>query len=137
MIDALPGEPTARTGLPLRSTIVGAIDERGRLCPAGELALPGVKSKSVSSLLSRNPRPGTTIALPPVCSMVNVYSTTLPLASAIVMFVVLGPSVDAEAVGAGCCGHWPGATGEVAAVVPISIRRAFANGCESRQLSGT
>src|SRR4051794_1306126 len=128
MIDAPPGEPTASTGRPLRSTIVGAIDERGRLCGAGEFALPVVKSKSVSSLLSKKPRPGTVIALPPVCSIVNVYSTTLPLASAIVMFVVFGPSVEADAVPACVCGQLPAATGEMAAVVPISCRRTSANG---------
>src|SRR3954469_303796 len=123
MIEAPPGEPTASTGRTLRSTIVGAIEERGRLCAAGELALPVVKSKSVSSLLSRKPRPGTVIALPPVCSIVNVYSTTLPFASAIVMFVVFGPSVDEDTDPARCCGQDPGATGDVAAVVPISCRR--------------
>src|SRR3954447_16582574 len=137
MIDAPPGVPTASTGRPLRSTIVGAIDERGRLRAAGEFALPGVKSKSVSSLLSRKPRPGTTIPLPPVCSIVNVYSTTLPLASAIVMFVVFGPSVDVDTVPAPVSGQLPGATGDVAAVVPISCRRALANGWDSRQVSGT
>jgi hypothetical protein len=31
MIVAPPGEPSATTGLPWRVTIVGAIDERGRL----------------------------------------------------------------------------------------------------------
>ena len=36
-------------------------------------------------------RPGTTIALPPVCSMVNVYSTMLPHRSDTVRFVVLWP----------------------------------------------
>ena len=52
--------------------------ERGRLPAAGRFgsgAVPcvGAKLKSVSSLLSRNPRPGTTIPLPPVCSIVCVY----------------------------------------------------------------
>ena len=54
-----------------------AIDERGRLpgpgrfgsCTAG---LAGAKEKSVSSLLSRKPRPGTVMPLPPVDSMVSV-----------------------------------------------------------------
>ena len=33
MIVEPPGEPSARNGLPSRSTIVGEIDERGRLPP--------------------------------------------------------------------------------------------------------
>ena len=44
--------------------------------------------KSVSSLLSRKPRPGTTMPDPPVCSMVSVYSATLPHLSLAVRFVV-------------------------------------------------
>src|SRR5437016_14660920 len=93
MVDP-PGEPTARYGLPCARTIVGDIELRGRLPGAGRFgsgALPwvGVKLKSVSSLLSRKPRPGTTIALPPVCSMVSVYSTTLPDRSTTVRLVVL------------------------------------------------
>src|SRR5919198_566509 len=60
MIDAPPGDPSARNGLPSRSTMVGAIDERGRL-PGSTLLAPlvapvaGSRLKSVSSLLSRNP----------------------------------------------------------------------------------
>ena len=42
------------------------------LVPDGTPGTTGVKEKSVSSLLSRKPRPGTVIALPPVCSMVRV-----------------------------------------------------------------
>ena len=42
MIVAPPGEPVARNGLPPRSTIVGAIDERGRLPPATWFALAGL-----------------------------------------------------------------------------------------------
>ena len=56
------------------------MDERGRL-PAstvfGSVALR-TKLKSVSSLFSRKPRPGTVIPEPPVCSMVRVYATALP-----------------------------------------------------------
>ena len=57
MIDAPPGEPIVKNGLPSLVTIVGAIEERGRL-PG--LALfgrgrPSAVSKSVSSLLSRKP----------------------------------------------------------------------------------
>ena len=73
MIIEPPGEPTARTGLPWRVTIVGAIELRGRLPPSARLAAVRLlKSKSVSSLLSRKPQPGTTMPLPPVDSIVNV-----------------------------------------------------------------
>ncbi len=78
MMVAPPGEPRATTGCRWRSrTIVGAIEERGRLPGPGRFGswtagLAGAKEKSVSSLLSRNPRPGTVMPLPPVCSMVSV-----------------------------------------------------------------
>ena len=77
MMVAPPGEPMASTGRPSRNTIVGLIEERGRLPGAGRLgsgtpANSGTGLKSVSSLLSRNPWPGTTMPLPPVCSMVRV-----------------------------------------------------------------
>src|SRR4051794_12488808 len=97
MMVAPPGEPAATYGLPSLSTIVGEIELRGRLPGPGRFgsgAVPcvGVKLKSVISLLSRKPRPGTTIPLPPVCSIVSVYSTTLPDRSATVRLVVLCPS---------------------------------------------
>ena len=41
-----------------------------------------------------NPRPGTTMPEPPVCSMVSVYSTTLPHRSATVRLVVVMFSVS-------------------------------------------
>ena len=77
MIEAPPGDPTASHGLPAWSTIVGDMLDRGRLPAAGRFgsgtpACSGVKLKSVSSLLSRNPRPGTTMPLPPSCSIVLV-----------------------------------------------------------------
>ncbi len=73
MIVAPPGEPSVRNGRSPFITIVGAIDERGRLLPSGRFgALVELMSKSVSSLLSRKPWPGTTIPLPPVDSIVNV-----------------------------------------------------------------
>ena len=72
MIVEPPGEPSASTGRPWSKTIVGAMLERGRLPGAGEFAVPVVKLKSVSSLLSRKPRPGTVMPLPPICSIVNV-----------------------------------------------------------------
>src|SRR3954468_7915063 len=92
-----PGDPTARTGLPCLSTIVGDIEDRGRLSGSIRVGAFGwyAAVKSVSSLLSRKPRLGTTMPEPPVCSMVSVYSTTLPHLSATVRLVVLVPSVPA------------------------------------------
>ena len=56
MIIEPPGDPTASTGRPLRVMIVGAIELRGRLPPSARFgAVVELKSKSVSSLLSRNP----------------------------------------------------------------------------------
>jgi hypothetical protein len=57
--------------------MVGAMLLRGRLPGAGRFGSGLVRSeawnvKSVSSLLRMNPRPGTVIPLPPVCSMVSV-----------------------------------------------------------------
>ena len=72
MIVAPPGEPSATTGRRPSKTIVGAMLERGRLPPSGEFAVPVAKLKSVSSLLSRKPRSGTTMPLPPIASIVNV-----------------------------------------------------------------
>src|SRR6202035_742010 len=48
----------------------------------------GAKLKSVSSLLSRKPRPGTTIPLPPSSSIVLVHDTTLPAPSATTKWLV-------------------------------------------------
>ena len=56
MIEAPPGEPIVNHGLSPFMTIVGAIEERGRLLGAARLgAVTDAVSKSVSSLLSRNP----------------------------------------------------------------------------------
>ena len=56
MIDAPPGEPTVKNGWPFVVTIVGAIEERGRLPPSARFgAVTEPMSKSVSSLLSRKP----------------------------------------------------------------------------------
>ena len=102
--------------------------------------------KSVSSLLSRNPHPGTTIALPPIDSIVKVYSTTLPKRSVTVRFVVVpGPrSVVVTFAAPGSArlpsnGYGsPGATGLFAACVGLmSARRAAANPSESSPRSGT
>ena len=90
MIVEPPGEPSAATGASSRVTIVGLIDERGRLPPSTRFGcVVELKSKSVSSLLSRKPKPGTTIPFPPVDSIVNVYETTVPSSSAVVMWVVV------------------------------------------------
>ena len=50
--------------------------------------------KSVSSLFARKPKPGTTRPAPPVDSIVNVYATTLPQRSAVVMCVVVPARVS-------------------------------------------
>src|SRR5688572_20777762 len=98
MIVEPPGEPSARYGLPRSRTIVGLIELRGRLPPSTEFGcVSRAKSKSVSSLLSRNPQPGTTMPLPPVDSIVNVYETTLPCRSETVRWVVDSPAVVAAA----------------------------------------
>ncbi len=56
MIVDPPGEPRPSHGRPPRSTIVGAIELRGRLPPCTRLGcVREVKLKSVSSLLSRKP----------------------------------------------------------------------------------
>ncbi len=57
--------------------------------------LSNTVEKSVSSLLSRKPRFFTSIPEPPVCSMVRVYSTTLPHLSVTVRLVVSTFSVSA------------------------------------------
>src|SRR5205814_10349668 len=116
MIVEPPGEPNATTGRPCDNTIVGLMLLRGRFPGPGELASPGVNSKSVSSLLSRNPRPGTTMPLPPICSIVKVYETTLPKRSLTVRCVV------DELNGEGS----PGATGTGRAVGPMRARRCAA-----------
>ena len=73
MIMLPPGEPSASSGLPSSSTIVGLIELRGRLPPSTRFGcVSESKLKSVSSLLSRKPQPGTTIPLPPVDSIVYV-----------------------------------------------------------------
>jgi hypothetical protein len=53
-----PGETSASSGWPSSSTIVGLIELRGRLPPSTRFGwVNESKLKSVSSLLSRNPRP--------------------------------------------------------------------------------
>src|SRR5829696_3395483 len=98
MIIVPPGDPTATNGLPFSSTIVGLIELRGRLPPSTRFGcVVESQLKSVSSLLSRNPKPGTTRPEPPVDSIVNVYDTTLPHLSDVVRCVVVS---DCNAVAA-------------------------------------
>src|SRR5437868_14801706 len=94
MIVAPPGEPSAMNGLPSARMIVGAIEDLGRLPGPGRFGSAGAgpKVKPVSSLLSSKPRPGTTMPLPPVDSMVRLYATTLPHLSVTSRWVVSGPS---------------------------------------------
>ena len=108
MIVDPPGEPTTKRTSPSSSTIVGDIDDRGRL-PGSTMfgsAGFGTKLKSVSSLFSRKPRPGTVIPDPPVDSIVSVYATALPHWSTTERCVVEMPSrvdglVEGDRVAAG------------------------------------
>src|SRR5262249_53543252 len=94
----------------------------------------------------RNPRCGTTMAEPPVCSMVRVYDTTLPHLSVATRCVVDRPSVDVSGVSAACavqlvepgCVGSPGANGLVSVEVGlIRQARVLANCGESRPVVGT
>src|SRR4030095_7232516 len=92
MVDP-PGEPSARNGLSSFRMIVGDIDERGRFPGAmrfGSVGLGGLGAagQSVSWWFGGKPRRGTTMPEPPVCSIVSVYSTTLPHLSETVRLVV-------------------------------------------------
>src|SRR5919204_5244265 len=98
MIVEPPGEPSVRNGLPFFSTIVGDIELRGRLPPSTRFGcVVESKLKSVSSLFSRNPQPGTSSAEPPVDSIVNVYETTLPSVSDVTRCVVVSDCVTVAA----------------------------------------
>src|SRR5919106_6848273 len=129
MIIEPPGDPTARTGLPSASTIVGLMELRGRFPPSTLLGWSSrSKLKSVSSLFSRNPHPGTVIPLPPVDSIVYVYDTMLPQRSVTVRCVVFSPPEAVEAAVAAVpppplYGHgFPAGTGLVEAVPVMSAR---------------
>ena len=131
MIIEPPGQPSASTGRPSLNTIVGLIELRGRLPPSTRLGwVRESKLKSVSSLLSRNPKPGTTIPLPPVDSIVNVYVTTFPA----VGHGQVGRGAGSVRWPRGAAGAppWngygsPGGTGLVGAVPVIRARRPPAN----------
>src|SRR6478672_1549582 len=104
MIVAPPGDPTARKGVPWSSRMVGLIEDRGRLPGPGRFgsgtpAVNGLKLKSVSSLLSRKPQPGTVMPDPPVCSIVRVYDTALPHLSVTTRWDVDWPSWGGVAPG--------------------------------------
>ncbi len=96
MIRLPPGLPTTSTGVPFFSTMVGAIDDRGRLPGSTRLAIGTPpdwvrKEKSVSSLFSRKPR--TIRRLPKPFSMVVVMLSALPAASTIEICEVEGNSM--------------------------------------------
>ncbi len=69
-----PGAPAVMNSLPSFSTMVGVIDDSGRLPGAiafaspwtrpNMFAVPGFDAKSSISLLSRKPSPGTVMPLP-------------------------------------------------------------------------
>lgn len=74
MMRAPPGAPVARKGLPSFSTMVGVIDDSGRLREPTAFAsspispntfgTPGFTEKSSISLLRKKPAPGTMMPLP-------------------------------------------------------------------------
>ena len=147
MIVEPPGEPSARNGLPSRMHDRRRHRRPGPLAalqPVRVVGLPG-RLKSVSSLLSRNPRSGTSSPEPPVASIVSVYSTTLPHRSATVRFVVSRPSVSRALAGSPRAGsHTPSAdptsparTGfVVASAGSISQARSAANVWSSSRRMG-
>ena len=69
-----PGAPSTRNGLPSLTTMVGIMDDSGRLPGAmalrspctrpNMLGVPGFEAKSSISSLRRKPAPGTVMALP-------------------------------------------------------------------------
>src|SRR4051812_50059269 len=78
--------------------------------------------------------------LPPVCSIVNVYSTTLPARSVTVMFVVEPTRVADALVSAGAAGALsvglPAGTAPAGACGPISGARSAADESDSRARRG-
>ncbi len=118
MIWLPPGEPSASTGRPSRSTMVGVIEERGRLPGSTRLAIgtPScwlAKEKSVSSLFSR--KPPAISREPKPFSMVEVMESTLPAASTMTRWVVEGSSSATSSARGGAAMAWsqlgvPGAT---------------------------
>ena len=74
MIVEPPGEPTARYGLPSRSTIVGAIELRGRLPPSHAVRVRRRVEVEVRQLVVEQEPVARArrCPLPPVDSIVNV-----------------------------------------------------------------
>ena len=126
MMVALPGEPNPTTGRPSRSSRVGVMLDRGRrkgatsfganrgLAEELATAPAGTRLKSVSSLFSISPQPGTMMPLPQAYSMVLVTTTILPWASITLKCVVLRPFSSS-----------PGSTSAGAACAPILAARVF------------
>ena len=84
-----PGRAEARNGLPPSSTIVGAIQLRGRLPPSALIRVRDRVVVEVGELVvEQEAAAGTTMPLPPVDSIVNVYETTVPLRSETTRWVV-------------------------------------------------
>src|SRR5208337_1900058 len=91
MIFELPGDPRTRNVLPSCTTIVGVIDERGRLPGAmalaapwinpSEFGTPGLAEKSSISSFNRNPRPCAVTREPNQSLIVVVTATAFPSAS--------------------------------------------------------
>src|ERR1700723_4069558 len=91
MIRDEPGEPRTRNSLPSFRTIVGVIEESGRLPGPLDLAgpwigpsllgAPGFAEKSSISSLRRKPRPAAVTREPNQSLMVVVTATALPSAS--------------------------------------------------------
>src|ERR1044071_3249467 len=87
-----PDAPSAMTGLPSFTTIVGLMDESGRLPGATALAsaptrpnafgAPGCAEKSYISSFITTPVPGITTFEPKLVFTVAVHATQLPSASA-------------------------------------------------------
>ncbi len=129
MIRLPPGLPIARTGAPSFNTIVGDIEERGRLPGASALAIgmPSVwvwKLKSVNSLLSR--KPCTINRDPKAFSIVVVIDATFPKLSTIEIWDVDGNSMlssSAQSIAWSNAG-FPGATSSRAASPPSSLARS-------------
>ena len=96
--------------------------------------------KSVSSLFSRKPRPGTTMPEPPVCSIVSVYETTLPQRSDVTRCEVEVPTSLRPTGGAvvqPVASRAPGCVGVGRARSVIWQARERANGFDSSVFSGT
>ena len=93
-----PGRPSASTGRPSRSTMVGAMELVMRLPGATESVWFGCGSKRAIVLFRSMPVPGTIAFAPKRLLIVCVAPTTLPSASATVTWVVWGAPAPTPAV---------------------------------------